>query len=139
MTTILNLAASAAAFLLAAKAHGRELRLEREAAGVMKVVFGGSNPPFVEALWAAERLRFWPLALGLAIVAVIALAVGGWPRGALAQAALLWAPTVAFVITGLASFVRNGGLDRGGAIGSVFWWAMAAGALALALRLGLAR
>ena len=47
-----------AALLVAAKAHGRQVRLEREAAGYHEVVFGGTNPPFVDALWRADRFRF---------------------------------------------------------------------------------
>lgn len=135
----MQIAASAVAFLLAAKAHGRELRLEREAAGVMKVVFGGDNPPLVEALWSAERLRFWPTTIALGIAAAILLAKGGWPRATIAQAALLWAPTLVFVALGVASFMRAGGLDRGGVLGSVCWWALCAAALTLALQAGLCR
>lgn len=49
----------AVTFVVAAKTHGRGIRLERELAGHWSVVFGGSNPPFVEALWARDRWSFW--------------------------------------------------------------------------------
>ena len=51
-------AASLAAFLTAAKSHGRQVRLERELAGVWEVVFGGSNPPAVVAIWRTDRIIF---------------------------------------------------------------------------------
>jgi hypothetical protein len=66
--TLVLLASSVVAFLLAAKAHGRQLRLERELEGYHRVVFGGTNPPFVEALWRADRVRYWSIAVGVAVV-----------------------------------------------------------------------
>ncbi|MCA9657139.1 MAG: hypothetical protein KC486_02240, partial [Myxococcales bacterium] len=115
-----------------AKAHGRELRLEREAAGVAEVFFGdlSRNPPVVEALWAAERLRFWVLAPLLALALVALLHHIGWSKGQLAIAGLLWAPTLALTVLGVASFARAGGLDRGAVVGSVLWWALVAAAAA---------
>jgi len=105
----LVIAVSFIAFLGAAKIHGRQLRLEREAAGIHEVTFGGprKNPPFVEALWAAERWRFWPLAVGLGAAA---LAIGLGTRRPLALvlvAALLWAPTISFIVTGALSYARR--------------------------------
>jgi hypothetical protein len=130
------LVASVCLFLTAAKAHGRELRLEREAAGVFHVVFGGENPPLVEALWRAERARFW-IATPVVAVALAALLLtrgAGAPRTALA--ALTWAPALSFTALGALSFVRAGGLARGDAAGSAAWWslvvALAATAAALA-------
>lgn len=64
------LALGAATFLAAAKAHGRQLRLERELAGYWHVTFGAQNPAFVEALWRRERLLYWSLAAALAIVTI---------------------------------------------------------------------
>jgi hypothetical protein len=64
MKMIVLVVASLIVFLVAAKVHGRSIRLEREAMGVMSVTFGGppgTNPPEVEALWRADRWRFWPL------------------------------------------------------------------------------
>ncbi len=123
--------ASAAAFVAAAKAHGRELRLEREAAGVLRVVFGGDNPPIVEAIWAAERARFWAAAPMVALALGIALGLAGASRSTLAWAGLLWAPSLVFMVLGAASIVRAGGLERGGIAGSIGWWALAIGALGL--------
>jgi hypothetical protein len=118
------LAGSVALFLAAAKAHGRELRLEREAAGVMHVVFGGQNPPVVEAIWSAERWRFW-IATPLLAAALAALLVARHAgTGRIAMAALTWAPAISFTALGVLSFVRAGGLARGGAVGSAGWWSV---------------
>jgi len=128
--------ASVGLFLLSAKAHGRELRLEREAAGVAHVVFGGQNPPFVEALWRAERLRFWistPLLAAALAGLLLARGAGG---GRAALAALAWAPSVTFSVLGVMSFVRAGGLARGEAIGSAGWWSLVLVAAAATAALG---
>src|SRR3989442_4389298 len=44
---------------LSAKAHGRQIRLERELEGYMEVDFMKDNPPWVEALWRKDRRRYW--------------------------------------------------------------------------------
>jgi hypothetical protein len=130
------LVASAVLFLLAAKAHGRELRLEREAAGVPHVVFGGQNPPMVESLWRSERARFWVatpiLAAGLAAL-VLARGAGA---GRVSLAALAWAPSISFTALGMWSFVRAGGLTRGEVAGSVGWWSLVAAATVATAVLG---
>jgi hypothetical protein len=120
------LVASACLFLTAAKAHGRELRLEREAAGVLHAVFGGQNPPIVEAIWRAERARFW-IATPIVAVALSALLFArGAGAGRIALAALTWAPAISFTALGALSFVRAGGLARGDAAGSAGWWSLVA-------------
>lgn len=99
-------AASLALLLVAAKAHGRQVRLEREREGHHEVVFGGENAPFVVALWRRDRIRFWSVAI------VAALAAGGlcaWLRPGLGWtllAVLLWAPVAGFAAAGLASLRR---------------------------------
>ena len=102
------------ALLAAAKAHGRQVRLEREAQGYHHVEFGGSNPQFVEALWRRDRIRFWsvvpPLALALGALAWYAR---GWPLALVA--ALLWAPIVGFFVAGLRSYA-------GTRLGGFGWW-----------------
>jgi len=120
--------ASLILFVIAAKSHGRELRLEREAAGVTHVVFGGQNPPLVESLWRAERVRF-------AIVApllVLLFAVGLWLYGSgvvkTVLGALAFGPALAFLSLGVASFVRAGAFGRGQVGGSLAWWALGIGA-----------
>ena len=77
----------AAWILLAAKAHGRQVRLEREQQGVFHVEFGGRNPEAVERVWATDRRVFWP--------AFAALALGTLALAALAWAVLGSAPDVA--------------------------------------------
>jgi hypothetical protein len=136
MKTLYYGAASLATFILAAKAHGRELRLEREAAGILRVVFGGENPVFVETLWAAERLRFWIATPLLALTLAVALVIAGASRSTIAFASLLWAPSVVFMVLGLSSIVRAGGCERAGLSGSVGWWALMVGGFALVALLG---
>jgi hypothetical protein len=110
-------------FLVAAKTHGRQLRLEREKAGYLSVVFGGSNPEFVEALWSAERWRFWPLTVALALGAV-ALTFRQ-PRLITILAVFSWAPSLSFFVTGLLSARRAQLWTQ-----NLFWFALtlAAGA-----------
>jgi hypothetical protein len=136
-------------FLVAAKAHGRQLQLERELAGYWHVTFGAQNPPFVEALWRRERLLYWSLA------AVLALATIGfrllaphltWPlpieSGSTGRSSIgvlflhvLVPLIVAFVATGLLSLARFAFAPRSDAAaghsqnwlshaawGSAGWW-----------------
>jgi hypothetical protein len=145
LASTLLVVASVALVLVSAKAHGRQLRLEREWAGFEHVEFGATNPPWVEALWRRDRVRFWtivPLAaaamLGHALASPLAhpAALKGW--GALFAAA--WAPAVGFVALALASLARLRRATRGSgerpawraaaARGSAAWLG-ASGALAL--------
>jgi hypothetical protein len=119
--------ASFATFILAAKAHGREIRLERVAAGIQHVTFGGDNPAFVDALWAAERLRFWVATPILSLIMVAVLVFAGASRASLSTigfASLLWAPSAVFMVLGLMSIVRAGALERAELGGSVAWWSL---------------
>lgn len=155
--------ASAGAFLLAAKAHGRQLRLERQLAGYWDITFGAPNPPFVEALWWRERVVVWSIAVALALAAAGYLYLArqrGWPVPLADSYALtlLWtvvaAPAVAaFTLSGFASAARFGTqlwrmssspewVPRAVA-GSIGWWlltlALAAGVTVLAFRSAVAR
>jgi hypothetical protein len=110
------LAASVVTFLLAAKAHGRQLRLERELEGYHRVVFGGTNPPFVEALWRADRVRYWSTVAGVAVLVlgVYALArLQGWRwpfllggGGSVAWLVVWGSLVAAFLSSGLWSLTR---------------------------------
>jgi hypothetical protein len=113
--------------LVAAKAHGLHLRLEREAAGYRHVEFGGENPPFVEDLWRHDRIRYWALVLPLAVLlGAVAFPLGlSWWGVALA---LPWAMTAGFVATGLASAARQRRVTAQGAA-----WLGVTGALAAAV------
>jgi len=106
-------------FLLAAKAHGRQVRLERERAGHHDVEFGGGrdrsrgedvsqhvrkNPPFVEALWRRDRVAFW-IAAPLAAVAM-AIPLFARVGGAWALLAAPWGMIAAFLGLGVASALR---------------------------------
>lgn len=110
MKMVILIVASLALFILAAKLHGRSIRLEREAMGIMSVTFGGpqgSNPPEVEALWRADRWRFWPLTGVLAVLfGGAAFALTRSP-GLAALAVLQWAPTVSFLACAALSTLRN--------------------------------
>jgi hypothetical protein len=136
MQTLLYGAASLTTFILAAKAHGRELRLERVAAGIQQVTFGGDNPAFVDALWTAERLRFWVATPILSLILAVVLVYAGASRWTIAFAGLLWAPSVVFAVLGLMSVVRAGGLERAGLGESLAWWSLVAVGFAVVALLG---
>jgi hypothetical protein len=117
---VVVVAGSVGAFLLAAKAHGHQLRLERQLAGFWQVSFRAPNDPWVEALWQRERLAFWVVALVLAAAGLAYSLYGvraGWPQllaregsrwsgWGLFLAVVAWPAIVAFAGTGIASFVR---------------------------------
>jgi hypothetical protein len=127
-------------FLVAAKTHGRQVRLERERAGYTQVVFGGSNPEFVESLWKRDRIRFWSTAaLVLVLLAGVRLAgtslklslpLGGGTLGT--GWMMLFLPLIAgFLVCGAASLVgflsdRAGepGFTAAAIPGSVGWWSL---------------
>lgn len=123
-------ALSIAAFLAAAKAHGRQLRLERELAGYWQVTFGASNPPFVEALWRRERFLFWGTVV---VVELFSLALRGLAPSPLLH--LLLPAVSAFTVTGFLSLGRlvaasrravnlREGWMHGAMWGSVLWWSI---------------
>ena len=106
---------------ITAKAHGRQIRLERELEGHFDIDFMGENHPWVEALWRKDRRRFWivfpAFAVALSVYAVIAISLGLPPRfgndplglpilGSIGLAGFLWALSGAFVTNGLASALR---------------------------------
>jgi hypothetical protein len=144
-------------FLAAAKAHGRQLRLERELAGYFEVVFSGRNPDFVENLWRRERWAFWSIAATVAAITLTLRVLGpkrGWAlpferaarEASISGILLLHAVVpmvVAFTATGLSSFVRyliaNDPPAEAAAVwGSAGWWlltlAMVAAASVLSRR-----
>jgi hypothetical protein len=65
--------------LAAAKAHGRQMRLERLALGhAIQGFQRGINPPWVEARWAWERRWFWGLYPVWVLVLYFALGGSWW-------------------------------------------------------------
>lgn len=66
-----------AAVAVAAKAHGRQVRLRREAEGVLAVDFRGPNPPVVEGIWRRDRAGFWSVfvVVGVALAGLGAVGV----------------------------------------------------------------
>ncbi len=137
---VIVLVLSVVTFLVAAKAHGRQVRLERERAGHTHVVFGGENPPFVEALWKRDRVRFWStaaLVFALAVALLLASPALGLPRplggGTLGAAwTLLFPPLITgFLVCGAASltgFLATRAVDprftAEALPGSVAWWSL---------------
>ena len=123
------LIASVAAYLLAAKAHGLQLRVERELAGYFEVTFRAKNPDFVEALWSRERIIYWSIAAAL-IAGGIAYGFlasrKAWPlplqrsRVGLFLLSVAWPLTAAFLIAGLVSVLRTGAWSAG-----PLWWGAA--------------
>lgn len=129
--------ASAALVLAAAKAHGRQVRLEREQKGVFHVDFRRSNPAVVEAIWRRDRLTFWPALAVLAVAGAASVLARGVPLWHLAFA-VAWAFAAAFIVAGLASWARMAGRREGplpwrqrARRGSVAWWVAVAAAAAL--------
>jgi len=118
--------------LVAAKAHGRQVRIEREQQGVFAVDFRRQNPAPVEAVWRADRRLFWPSfagAAGLGSVLVLFTALRpadlAWGFGFV----LAWAFALAFVVAGLSSWARMVRRNQGplpwrrrANAGSVGWW-----------------
>lgn len=101
---LLLVASSVALLLSSAKAHGRQLRLERELEGHTRVTFGSANPPFVEALWRRDRIAYWTLVPAAALaLATLIWTTRGTDAAWLALATLLWAPILGFTTLGLAS------------------------------------
>ncbi|MBI2078923.1 MAG: hypothetical protein HYT80_11235 [Euryarchaeota archaeon] len=115
-------ATSVGVFVLAAKTHGRQIRLERELHGYMDATFGRENPPFVEALWKRDRIRFWVnvarfspfFVFGFSVWAANGLRLPG-TQGApglldlvavLLVAVVLWTPIVAFLLNAETSYAR---------------------------------
>jgi hypothetical protein len=125
MKTGLLVLSGAALFLLAAKSHGRELRLEREAAGFSRIVFGApDNPAFVEALWQRERMYFWTVSALLALGAVaMRFAMNEVPHRVTALAFVAWVPAAAFLGLGLGSLARKG-VSPETFGGSILWWSL---------------
>jgi hypothetical protein len=139
-TNTVVLVLSVVTFLVAAKTHGRQVRLERERAGYTQVVFGGSNPEFVEALWKRDRIRFWSTAAGV-LVLLGALRLAGASLGLarpLGGGALgtgwmmLFLPLLAgFLVCGVASLLGflsdtagEPGFTAAALPGSVGWWSL---------------
>jgi hypothetical protein len=148
----LSVLAAVPALVLAAKAHGRQIRLERELAGYEDVDFRGENAPFVEALWTRDRRILWP-GFGLLLLVAVALAMlRGLPPtpltgGDAIPAGLLllgWPFIGAFYVAGLASLARYqraraaaepakvpADAQLAAVRGSVAWWTLAAVVAAL--------
>ncbi len=107
--------------LLAAKVHGRQIRLERELEGYMEIGFMKENPPWVESLWRKDRRQYWATFSAAAAVLAASVLLTGSPglsakfgtdpmgnpaAGAVAVAITLWAPSAAFIGNGMTSVGR---------------------------------
>jgi hypothetical protein len=131
--------AALALVLAAAKAHGRQLRLEREQAGHPEANFRGPNDPWVETLWRNDRIGFWTLCLALGAAGLFwSLAGPLWERFPIS---LAWAFAGAFFVMGVQSLWRLADKDERGwesnAIGTSFlWWTLVALLFGLSAGLG---
>lgn len=135
-------AATVLLVLVAAKAHGRQVRLLRERAGIMAVDFRKDNGPVVEAIWRRDRLRFWVTAAALGAVAVGGASAGlvlpDLPRAAAIAFAATWAFASGFIFAGLAAWSElrkpqvgdPDWVERAG-WASFGWWTLVAVAVAL--------
>lgn len=120
-------------FLLAAtKAHGRQVRLEREAVGVLTVDFLSANPPAVEAIWARDRRTLWTVFAvlgGVAVVfGVLNVVVFGLSLGVVALS-LVWAFAASFAVAGVSSqrYRRRTQAGRtAGSTATALWWLVVA-------------
>lgn len=108
-------------FLLAAKAHGRQIRIEREFEGYPDADFrSDQNPAWVRALWRRDRIQFWTTYsivaafLGIGVWLKHRAGAGAWGTepamqdvaGSAAIVLLLWTPIVAFTGNGVTSLAR---------------------------------
>ena len=127
--------ATVALILAAAKAHGRQLRLERESHGHLQVDFRKDNPPWVEALWRRDRIGFWPAFVVLAAASSALLRpdlsrAEGWGPVALAVACSFAAAFTLMGLWSLARFLRSGRGEaewrRSAEMGSLGWWSLVA-------------
>ena len=100
-----SLLTSIAFFFVSAKAHGRQLRLEREFEGHYSVQFRGGNHPWVTALWRAERWRFWCLLAACEIVFLL-FALRHAFSWNLLVVSMGWIPSFVFSVTGALSLWR---------------------------------
>lgn len=155
-------------FLVAAKNHGRHIRLERQLAGHWEVSFGRANPAWVEALWQRDRMVYWSIAIGLAVLGSIYVVLArrrqwpmpprsapGWSWWSALLPVIVWPLVVAFVTCAAASLTRflvalpgaGEGPDATGRAdwiapalwGSAGWWALTIALAALVAWLALAR
>jgi hypothetical protein len=133
--------ATLALVLVAAKAHGRQIRLEREAHGHMHVDFRRDNHPWVEALWRRDRRGFWGLYAALAAAVLLLFfprspsttSAAGWGWLALALAGAFAACFTAMGLWSLVRLARDGAgasAWRRRAIRASFGWWSAVAALA---------
>ena len=142
---LLQIAAAVALILVAAKAHGRQLRIERTQAGYPTADFRGPSEPFVESLWRTDRIGFWTLFVALAAAGLFwSLAVGGLGTASFLgrfPLSLAWAFAGAFFVMGVQSLWRLADKDEAGwtsnAIGTSFlWWTLVALLFGLSAGLG---
>jgi hypothetical protein len=145
--TLLLVVLTIGLLLVAAKAHGRQVRLHRELHGHLRVEFGGENDPFVEALWRRDRIRFWAttgVAAALLVVlfrTVWRLNTGDWLEWLLI---VPWAMAPGFLVAGLTVLVASERDATAGPVAAartqtyrssrpwtVFWWLLVVAGLTL--------
>jgi hypothetical protein len=152
-------------FLVAAKNHGRHIRLERQLAGHWEISFARDNHPWVEALWQRDRVVYWSIALGLAVLGLVYAVLArrsqwpmpprgapGWSWWSALLLVIVWPLVAAFTTCAVASLTRflmalsgpepvqvRGDWIAPALWGSAGWWALTLALAALVAWLALAR
>jgi hypothetical protein len=107
-------------FLISAKTHGRQHRLERELAGYWSVSFTSRNHPWVESFWFRQRVIYWSLA---AVTATLMITRKWGNLYVRLPVAIVGSMSVAFILTGLLSVARLAvRLSRNATVPSTDWF-----------------
>jgi len=91
--------------LAAAKAHGRQVRIRREAEGFMEADFRRASDPWVEALWQRDRMAFWSAFSLLGVGGLLAWAIARVAGRSLVPAPDGWSILLVVELAFAAAFV----------------------------------
>lgn len=130
----LVIALSFVAFVVGATGHGRQLRAEREAHGYLQMDPTSGWPQPMHEIWQADRVGLGAGSAVAAVAGVGAAVATGAGVGVAVLAAVLWAPTVGFVVAAGASVLRLQSVSPSAAALLVVALGGLGGAMALARR-----
>ena len=91
------------AFLISAKTHGRQHRLERELEGHWSVSFSTRNHPWVESFWFRQRVIYWVI---VAVTATVLITKKWGKIYFRIPVSFAGSMIIAFILTGLMSTLR---------------------------------